>query len=43
MGEIAEELFAERVVTHVLDGGTAVGIGVRLPQLRGGCAREARE
>ena len=33
MGEIAEEAFTERVIAHVLDGASAVGVGVRYDQL----------
>jgi hypothetical protein len=31
--EVAEKLFAERVVAHVLYGTPTVGIGMRFPQL----------
>jgi len=43
MRQVAKELFAEGIVTHVLDGGTAVRRGMGLAQLRLGCARETRQ
>src|ERR1700722_9536059 len=43
MRKIAEELFAKRIVTHVLDGRAAVGIRMRLAQLLLRGSREASE
>lgn len=43
MQKIAEEFIAERVISEVLDGASAVGVGVCLPKLRGGQARVTRQ
>src|SRR5579862_2018464 len=43
VGEVAEELFAEGVIAHVLDRRAAVGVGVRLAQLRLGGIGKAGE
>src|SRR5262249_27076992 len=38
MGEITKQRLAEWVVPHVLNGGAAIGVGVRVAQFRLGCA-----
>jgi hypothetical protein len=41
MGEVAEEMAAERIISHVLHDGTAVDVSVRLEEVRRSCVRKA--